>query len=161
MNGMEQKQQGHHCDGHGEQPGRGAEGGVAEDGLEELHERQEQGEHDGEYDEQVDRSGGQPTVGEQADVEERMIAANLDEDERDAAGDAGDEPDDRDRVGPALFGAFVERKDDSTDGDDRQQRAGDVEPGFDVFTGVRHDNEGAGEGDHGDGDREREHPRPS
>jgi hypothetical protein len=49
----------------------------------------------------------------------------------------GDDRCEGDRGGPAFFGSFVEGEHEPADGDDREQRSGDVEAGFGVFDGVR------------------------
>ena len=104
--------------------------------MEELHEDQEQGEHQREDHEQVDRPGRQAPVAEQADIEQWVVTGQFGAYECDRSGEADDERSDGERAGPASFWAFLDREHEPADSEDRQDRAGDVEAGLDVFTGV-------------------------
>ena len=69
---------------------RGLERAVAEHELQELQRHEEEAEHGEELQEQRRRSGGEAAVPEQARVEQRLVGAQLHQDERDEEDDATD-----------------------------------------------------------------------
>ena len=61
----------------------------------------------------------------------------------------------------ASFWAFLDREHEPADSEDRQNRAGDVEAGLDVLSGMGNDEHGRYERHRGEEHGDREHPRPS
>ena len=99
-------------------------------------------------------------MAEEAHVQQRVIAAELGPYERDRRDDPDRQPGYGQRVRPAPLGTLVDAEYQAADGDRGQDRSGDVETGFGVLPGMRHDDDRGHEGRAGEGQGDGEHPRP-
>ena len=83
-------------------------------------------------------------------VQQRMLLAQLDEDEDDAGGERDAEAEQRAGAEPALVGRLDDREDERDQPDDGDGRAGDVDPRRVGVGGLGDEAERGDEGDRGE-----------
>lgn len=103
---------------------------VPEHHLQILHEHQEQPAHHSERDQQGHRSGGEESVVEHPDVEQRVLEAQLVEDEPDRRDRPDQQCSDGERGGPSGFRTLMDAEHQRTDRQRRQDGADRVEACF-------------------------------